>query len=250
MSSTYSLDKTSTWNLSLLFFWNAVAFLLLFSLFHHTTAELWKGLDSAFFRWINAPLASHPRLRLFWALSNHKIADWVEDVCFLALYIFAIIKSNKGERKKKAAQFLFCILWTAFTILLMNRLVCRDLLCLRRHSPTLLIDGAYCLTDFISWLAVKVDSTKSFPGDHATTALMITLSFSYFVRGRLRIIALIYGIFLCLPRLATGAHWLSDLLVGSVSIVILSLSWALCSPIYPWALKKIEKGFDFFSPHA
>ncbi len=231
----------SLWRVKLLIFWNCTAAILLMSLFSPWTIGLWKSLDVAFFGLIHPPLGKHHFLRVFWALANHRIADWIEDLFILGFYILAIAKAEKGLRKRRGAEFFFCILLTALTILVVDRVICRDLLRLRRFSPTLMLNNAVPINDFLPWIMVKTDSTKSFPGDHATTALMFAFSYAYLIRGKLGIIALLYGGFLCLPRLVVGAHWLSDILVGSGCIVMFILSWAFCTPFADYCIQKIQR---------
>ncbi|MBS0629206.1 MAG: phosphatase PAP2 family protein [Verrucomicrobia bacterium] len=181
-------------------------------------------------------------------MSNHSLADWFEDLCILGFYLAAIFKVQKGDRLRRCAQFIFCILLTAMTIVLINRLFFRDFLHLRRASPSLVIEPFVDISHSISWIEFKVHSSKSLPGDHATTALMFAISYAYVVRGRLALCALIYGAFLCLPRLAVGAHWLSDIVVGSGCIVILSISWAFFTPVANRMTGWIERGLKKIWP--
>lgn len=222
-----------------LLFWNCLALVLFSSLF--LLPDLWSKIDTSFFRLVNEPLRDNHLLRTFWAMANHSFADWVEDLCILGFYIAAIWKCQKGTRLKRGAQFFFCLALTALTILLVNRLFCRDFLRLRRASPSLVLDQVVDITHSISWIRFKVHSSKSLPGDHATTALMFAISYAYLVRGRLGFLALLYGAFLCLPRLIVGAHWLSDIVVGSGCIVMVSISWAFFTPFADRAIAAIER---------
>lgn len=224
---------TRPWRLKLLLFWNCFGLLLFASYF----TPIWEPIDLFLFRLINQPLKdSHP-LRIFWALANHNLADWFEDICFLALYAIGIWKTKPGHRIEKTIQFFFSILLTVITIVTINRFLCHDILRLRRASPSLILPDAVYLKDFITGISMKIVSNKSFPGDHATTALMITISYAYLMRGKLAIFALFYGLFLSLPRLAVGAHWPSDLIVGSGCITLFVLTWAYCTPFASTCLK-------------
>lgn len=233
----------SSWRVKRLVFFHLIAALLLISFFFPPFSEIWKSIDSFFFRLIHTPLGSSNFLRHFWAFANHRFADWFEDFCVFGFYLVAVLKQPKGQRLDLASKLIFCVFLIAFTILFMNRFMARDLLRLRRESPTLVIQGAILLPDYLPWIPVKVVSTKCFPADHATTALIFSISYAYLVRGRLALYALLYGAFLCLPRLVVGAHWLSDLVVGSGFIVLLSFSWAFCTPFGGKCSSMIQKVF-------
>ena len=76
---------------------------------------------------------------------------------------------------------------------------------------------------------------------------MFAVSYAYLVRGKLGALALAYGGgALCIPRLAVGAHWLSDLIVGSCCIVLLSISWAFFTPLGERLILAIERGMRKF----
>ncbi len=205
------------------------------------SCSLWQMVDLWFFRVINHPLKDRHFLQVFWALANHRAADWLEDFVFLGFYLFAIVKTKKGNRQKMGAQLLFCVLLSALTILLINRVLCRDVLRLRRDSPSIVLDHAIILSNSLSWIAVKTGSSKSFPGDHATLGLMLSLSFAYIVRGKLALAALLYGALLCLPRMVIGSHWLSDIVVGSGCIALSVLSLAFFSPLASKMTTQIER---------
>lgn len=229
----------TSWRIKPLLLWNCIGLTLLASLF--IFSDTWNLIDTQFFHFVNEPLKDNSFLRTLWALASHSLADWVEDLCILGFYIAAIAQTPKGLRQRRGAELIFCVLLTALTIILINRLFCRDFLHVRRASPSLVIDQMVNITQYISWIEFKVHSSKSLPGDHATTALMFAVSYAYLVRGRLAIFALLYGAFLCLPRLAVGAHWLSDIVVGSGCIVMISISWAFFTPFAHKVICAIER---------
>ena len=55
-------------------------------------------------------------------------------------------------------------------------------------------------------------------------------SFSYLAGWRFAIAAWLYAGFF-IPRLITGAHWLSDVVMGSGGITLFFLSIAFCTPL-------------------
>jgi Kdo2-lipid A phosphotransferase len=116
----------------------------------------------------------------------------------------------------------------------------RDLLQLYRDSPTLAFPMSIRLSDEISWLSIKDYSNKSFPADHATTALLFATTYAFFSRGALRWSAIGYGIFLCLPRLFAGAHWFSDIAAGSGSILLCFFGLVFHTPLQAKCSRGIE----------
>lgn len=233
---------SSEWQWKKLFLSFSLISVALLSLY----SPLWNRVDTAFFTFFNTLLANSSWLRTFFSFTSHDIVDWVEDGVFALLFISAVLVTAGPMRGRRSAELLFCILFTALTILLINRFVCRDFLRLRRASPSLTLASAFPLSDLFD--GIKTGSTKSFPGDHATLALMLSLSYGFFVRGRLGIVALSLGLFLCLPRLAIGAHWLSDIAVGSCSIVLFSLSLAFFTPLAAFCVSALEQLFGFLLP--
>jgi len=245
MNLSDSLTATQTaaarWNIRRLVFFHLLIVVMGLSLFTPGIKEMWEVIDTAFFKWINGSLANRPHWQLFWALANHKWADWVEDLCVLVFFIFYVCQAKKGMRLKRVCELLFCVLYIAAIIYFVNKTLFREYLDITRLSPTLTVDNCVHLSDEISWLSIKDDSAKSFPGDHGTTALLFAASFTYFAGWRLGIWAILYAAFLCLPRLITGAHWLSDVIIGSGSITLFCLGWAFCTPFGSWAIEKLQR---------
>ncbi len=246
------------WRLKTLLLWHVIGALLIGSLFWPLTKVYWEKIDIAFFKMINSTLRDRPNWQLFWALANHKLADWVEDLCVLCFFFIYVRRAQKGFGLKRVTNLLFCIVYIGAVIYFVNRLLFREHLHFPRLSPTLVVEDSVRLSQEIPWMKIKDDSSKSFPGDHGTTALLFAASFSYLAGWRLGILASFYAVFLCMPRLITGAHWLSDVVVGSGTITVVFLSWAFCSPLFyqfthrcqqlfRWISRKIFKRPESFS---
>lgn len=222
------------WKLRQLLFWHVIAALLFSSLFWPVTREYWQTLDVAFFKAINSTLKDRPAWQLFWACANHKLADWIEDIFILAFFIAYIRKAQAGMRSRRVIEFIFCILYTAAIIYFVNKTLFREHLHIPNLSPTLVVDDSVRLSQEIPWMAIKDDSSYSFPGDHGTTAILFASAFTYLAGWRVGLLAGLYAAFLCIPRLITGAHWLTDVLIGSGTIAMVCLSWAFCTPLFTW----------------
>jgi membrane-associated phospholipid phosphatase len=94
-------------------------------------------------------------------------------------------------------------------------------------------------------MIVKDETVACFPGDHATTLLLFTVLYSFYAGRKLGAFAALYAIFRILPRLIVGAHWASDIIVGSGCLVLFFLSLALCTPFHTWTIDRIEKILTF-----
>lgn len=241
----HSLEKP-TWKWKKFILFHLTAILLILSFLLPWTKQIWTQIDIVFFQFVNNTL-KHESAQIFWAFANHHLADWVEDLFIFGFYLLAIIKTAKGLRAKRIAQFVYCVIYIALIIVVVNRLIFHEILHTRRDSPTLTLENCIRLSDQITWMEVKDDSSKSFPGDHATTALLFAFSYAMFADRRMGMIAIAYAFFLCLPRLVVGAHWLSDIAVGSGSIVLFTLSWLHYSPISEIMVNRLEKTLSSLS---
>jgi membrane-associated phospholipid phosphatase len=178
---------------------------------------------------------------VFWALVNHRKADLVEDAIFLLFFIFAIRAAPKEKRIRRTAEFIFCIILAGSVIYFVNRTLLRNHVLIPRKSPSLVITPCVRLSKEVPWLTVKDETIACFPGDHATTLLFFTVLYSFYAGRKLGIYAALYATFRILPRLIAGAHWTSDILVGSGCLVLFFLSLALCTPFHTWIIDRIEK---------
>jgi len=211
------------------------------------TRPFWDWLDLHSFKFLNGTLENRPTWQLFWAFANHKMIDWVEDAVFIGFFAAAILQAPKGERIRRSAQFIFCVIFAALIIFWVNRVIFREHLEIPRPSPSLVVSPCVRLSDEIPWLRIKDDATASFPGDHATTLVLFAGSYVFFAGRRLGSYAVVYAIFRSLPRLIAGAHWLTDIVIGSGVITLFFLGWALCTPFHIWCTDFIEKALRLFT---
>lgn len=90
-------------------------------------------------------------------------------------------------------------------------------------------------------MEIKDRSSRSFPGDHASVLLLWTAFLSLFTRGKRLLLVWLTGIFLLLPRLVAGAHWLSDNLVGGGFVVMQTLAWGYYTAAGHWAYRFLDR---------
>ena len=205
------------------------------------TEPLWEAVDLAVFKTLNQMLEGPKWLQYLWATINHKRMDLVEDVIFLLFFIWGVKTAPKGQRWRKTAQFMGVILISALVIFFINRNLLRSNTLISRESPSLVVSPCVKITNEIPWIGLKDETIASFPGDHATTLLLFGFLFSAFVPRRLAIAAWAYVAFRTLPRLVVGAHWFSDVAVGSVTIALFFAACFLYTPFGRVVIALIEK---------
>jgi Kdo2-lipid A phosphotransferase len=230
-----------SWNWKALILCHGIIVFLLITFLVPQLRPFWDSIDRATFTYLNQSLENRPYWQVFWALANHSTADWIEDIFILIFFIVYIVRLTPKNRRRGIANLLFCTVYIAMIILFVNRYFFREYCVIYRDSPTYVLDSSVRLSEYVPWLNLKDRSSKSFPGDHATTAILFAASYAYFAGRKLGIPACCYAIFLCLPRMIAGAHWLSDILIGSGCLTLFFLSWALCTPLHEKITKRIEK---------
>lgn len=205
------------------------------------TRPLWDALDLKAFTFLNAWVHHSTFWQNFWAFTGHRIMDWIHDLLMLLFFFFNIYCATEALRKRKIAELIFSALFIAFVICLVNGMIFPEFIHASRKSPTMIDKSAFRLSSVIEWTKVKDHSRKSFPGDHATTAVLFACLIFHLMGKRAGWVAVFYAIFFCLPRLVAGAHWLTDNLIGSASIAVIATSLAFGTPFAYRCIDGIEK---------
>ncbi|MCK4934553.1 MAG: phosphatase PAP2 family protein [Simkaniaceae bacterium] len=238
---------SNKWNLKVLFLPPLIITLLILSWISPLLHVFWDALDLAAFQLFNGWIAKSYFWQNFWAIANHKKVDWLHDIFMLSFFFLYIRKGLGAEKIKRVSELIFCILLIAATIFFINKTLFHDIIPIPRSSPSITIPNATLLSQHIDWLSIKDYSRSSFPGDHGTTACLFAGIVCILMGRRLGILAIFYAIFFCLPRLIVGAHWVTDLLFGSLAIAIFSLSIAVGTPLAYYCVHFLQKGFFILS---
>jgi len=193
----------------------------------------WDRLDAAAFRFLNAPLAGSDGWARFWSVCNMRPVDLLFGLVMLAF----LIKGDWVFPARQVRRALYAFLVVLALVLLIRAGPLGELvkaLHWQRASPSLSVDGAVRLAErFPGWEGkwhIKDASGRSFPGDHAAVLLSWALFVSFAARGWRRWLAWGLAIAFMLPRLVSGAHWLSDNLVGGVFVGLMAAGWGACTP--------------------
>ncbi len=182
-------------------------------------AAAWKSLDHWFFAILDAYMRAHPGGHFFWALMNHRLVDYLGAAFFVFLFIFAAKQANGPDWGRWLARGIVIGVFSV-TVLDVSEEWIFDF---ESPSPTLSVDGAFRLTEAVPWVRTKDSSSASFPGDHGTAVMLFSAALWFFGGRHVGLLAASAAVFLMLPRLFAGAHWLSDILVGSAVTAIVSL---------------------------
>lgn len=198
---------------------------------------LWLTLDKNIFYFFNQQLTQSKAFMYFVAVVNLRAFDVVAFVAMLAIYYSYYRKSNvEGKR------WLFCIgvamLVSAVIIKQFDKLLPID-----RMSASAYFDQLYHNVNWVSQLSglpAKDKAGSSFPGDHGMMLLIFAVYMWKYLGKSAFVKALDVFVIFSLPRIMGGAHWFTDVYVGSVSFVLIVLSWILLTPLADMFISWLE----------
>lgn len=219
----------------------SLSLFLLASLFVLPTKYLWECIDTHTFLWLNSTLIDHPTIQLFWAFLNIKTSDIFGATFLVGCFLLYIFEGKGEERKRRAIQFLYTLFWFEISILFCKQFITPicELYKISRHSPTTVLPAYVYLSKIVPSCKIKDSSFFCFPADHAAIVFQFCAFLWYFAGWKRGLYTLVISSIFMLPRLISGAHWLSDLLVGSLSIVIGAFALAIYSPLYAFFMTKM-----------
>ncbi|MDY4379611.1 phosphatase PAP2 family protein [Pectobacterium brasiliense] len=194
----------------------------------------WLTLDSHIFFYFNRLLVDSPTFLHLIAITNNRAFDGCALVAMGLLYLSFYLKATSTERRRLLILGFIMLL----TAVVLNQ--AGHLLPVQHASPTIYFSDVNRVSD-LTGIPTKDASSDSFPGDHGMM-LMIFAAFMlrYFSRTAFAIGLAIMVIF-SLPRIMIGAHWFTDIAVGSLSVVLVGLSWWLLTPASDAAISLLNR---------
>lgn len=178
--------------------------------------QFWDRVDHAVFYLCNGSLDWHPLWKLFWAFANTRPFDILVLVAQMSFFLFAPDHNRWTTRLK---QMAFIYLYAHLAQTTTHKLLDWTFQ-MSRVSPTPYFGDGIRLHTLLDWTTVKDASWESFPGDHCVILLLWALFCGFFKGRGYGAFALGAACLLTLPRFFSGAHWLSDVCVGSLSITL------------------------------
>lgn len=201
---------------------------------------IWSVVDTAIFRFFNQGLnAGNLVYAGFLAVINNRAFDGCALLAMGGLMLSFWRKEDQNGRRRIVIIGLVMLL----TAIIINQLA-QHLIPVTRSSPSLSVPGAHRVSEVISF-KTKDGSRDSFPGDHGMMLLIFAaFMWRYFGLKAFSIALAIFAIF-AFPRVMIGAHWFTDIAVGSLTSVLLGIPWILLTPLSD----KIIALFDQNLPH-
>lgn len=204
---------------------NLAGLALFFSWYLPENHGFWAPLDVEVFRIFNHKLGENHTFLWAVAITNNRAFDGCSLLAMGCLMLRFWLKETPAGRRQIIIMGLVMLL----TAVVLNQLG-QTLIPVKRASPTLTFDNIYRVSELLH-IPTKDASRDSFPGDHG----MMLLIFSAFMLryfGKIAgITALIIFVVFAFPRVMIGAHWLTDIVVGSLTVALIGLPWWLMTPL-------------------
>ena len=202
---------------------NLIGITLLVSYYFTRQEGFWFDIDATVFYFFNDQLIRGSTFVDVVAYTNLRVFDVVAFIAMALLYLHYYLKEN-SEGKRKMLCMGIVMLITAIVIKQGGRF-----LPISHPSPSLFFKNANRLADLTD-LPTKYSSRNSFPGDHGMMLMIFAAFMARYHGFKAFLIAVTITVIFSMPRIASGAHWFSDVYIGSLSIVCIGISWLLLTP--------------------
>jgi len=181
------------------------------------------GIDKAIFYGINDQMVDHHGFALLVAITNFRGFDVVSLLAMGLLYLSYWRRETPQGRRRLLAIGITMLL----SAVVLNQL--GHLLPVQHSSPTLFFENVHRVSE-LTGIPAKDASKDSFPGDHGMMLMIFTCFMWRYFGFRAFLVGLMITVVFALPRVMAGAHWFTDIAVGSLSVVLVGMSWCLLTP--------------------
>ncbi|EJF30121.1 MULTISPECIES: phosphatase PAP2 family protein [Enterobacteriaceae] len=210
--------------LPLLLLLNVLGIALFFSWYLPENHGFWFNIDATLFHFFNNELVkSHTFLTLI-AITNNRAFDGISLLAMGALFSWFWLHEDAAGRRRLVLMGVVMLLCAV----VINQL--GHLIPVVHASPTLYFKDIHRVSELLHF-PTKDASSDSFPGDHGLMLLIFTGFMLRYFGPRAFLIALAIFFIFSSPRIMIGAHWFTDVYVGSVSIALVGLPWVLLTPV-------------------
>ncbi len=192
----------------------------------------WDQIDLTLAKLFNAMLIHSTLWQNFVIFSNSRTADWLYDFVMIALLAFAYKKARTIDLSTLilAVTLVSCIHIGHYKFV--SRRFIHETLEYKRNSPSLTLENYVSIHELRPDVKTKDRSNHSFPADHGfTCALFISTIFILFGR-RFALLALVFSLTHMMARVFIGAHWMTDILIGSTLLALFYNSILFYTPVF------------------
>lgn len=211
--------------LSLILLLNAAGLALFMSWYLPAQHGIWSTADSSIFHFFNQRLVESRAFLWLVALTNNRAFDGCSLLAMGCLMLSFWLKETPAGRRRIVMTGLVMLL----TAVVLNQLG-QALLPVKRASPTLSFEHIYRVSELLH-IPTKDASRDSFPGDHGMMLLIFAAFMLRYFGKTAGAIGLLIALVFAFPRVMIGAHWLTDIVVGSLAVVLIGLPWCLMTPL-------------------
>lgn len=204
---------------------NAAGFALFLSWYLPANHGFWFPLDSGIFHFFNQLLAKSQAFLWLVAITNNRAFDGFSLLAMGCLMLSFWRKEDAPGRRRIIAIGLVMLL----IAVVVNQLA-QGLMPVKRSSPSLYFPNINRVSELLH-ISTKDASKDSFPGDHGMMLLIFSAFMLRYFGKKAFGVALIIIVVFVFPRVMIGAHWLTDIVVGSLSAVLIGLPWCLMTPL-------------------
>jgi membrane-associated phospholipid phosphatase len=202
----------------------------------------WSVIDDGIFFFFNQFVGSeYPRWDELLALLNTRYFDGLAFALMALMFVYAIYLDKRPQRWLRWFGIGFTMLFTAGVLALFTLRGIHY----EHVSPTLFYDHAHRLTDVVS-IPTKDSSGNSFPGDHGLMLMVFAAFMLRFAQSRVAWLSVAFVVLLSAPRIMVGAHWFSDIYMGSLAIALIALPWVLLTPLGPRCVQVVVRTVSRF----
>lgn len=185
----------------------------------------WFPLDSGIFHFFNQELVKSRTVLWLVAITNNRAFD----ACSLLAMGYLMLTFWRQEDAAGRRRIVMMGLTMLLAAVVINQLA-QAIIPVKRSSPTLFFPDIYRVSELLN-ISTKDASKDSFPGDHGMMLLIFSAFMWRYFGPKTFALALIIFMVFAFPRVMIGAHWFSDIAVGSVSVALIGLPWCLMTPL-------------------
>ncbi|MBK0033708.1 phosphatase PAP2 family protein [Erwinia sp. S43] len=202
---------------------NALGLILFFSWYLPAGHGQWFAIDKGIFYWFNDRMVTSKPLLWLVAITNFRAFDGVSLLAMGGLYLhFWRRETPQGRRRMLAIGITMLI-----TAVGLNQL--GHLIPVSHASPTKYFPDVHHVSQ-LTGIPTKDSSADSFPGDHGMMLIIFACFMLRYFSHRAFAVAVLIVLVFAMPRVMIGAHWFTDIAVGSLSVVLVGISWWLMTP--------------------